>query len=123
MSKPDMILFLDGSRGIYIPQAFAESIKLPALSGLRDGDTLDILRVGPDHEFYWEAWEHVLNNATVTDDDGVEFSVYQDGDCWLVPKGMEWSDEEDGYVWPSEEDEHDGQPDEAQEWHDYDPDC
>lgn len=31
-----------------------------------------------------------------------------------------WSELE---PWPEEEPAHDGQPDEAQEWHDFDPDC
>ena len=35
-----------------------------------------------------------------------------------TPEGREQLREEGWYI-----DEHDGQPDEAQEWHDYDPDC
>jgi hypothetical protein len=30
----------------------------------------------------------------------VKYHVHQDGDCWLVPVGMTWDDEADGWRWP-----------------------
>lgn len=35
--------------------------------------------------------------ATLT---GERWSLYQDGALWLIPDGMEWSDEQEWYVWP-----------------------
>ncbi len=104
MTKPDPVLFLDDHRGIYIPRDFVESIVPEALSGV-DPENIEILKEGPDHEWYWEAWEDVMSKAVVTDKAGFKYSIYQDGACWLIPDGMEWSDEEDWYVWPAEDDD------------------
>ncbi len=62
-----------------------------------------ILDAGPDHEWYWESWTEVCDNAIVTDDKGIKYRIWQDGDCWLVPEGMEWSEENETYVWPTKE--------------------
>jgi hypothetical protein len=32
----------------------------------------------------------------------VQCTLHQDGDLWLIPVGMEWSDEQDAYVWPED---------------------
>jgi hypothetical protein len=93
MTKPEILLWLDDNRGIYIPRDFANSFVE------RDkhvqGVTLkqwDILEEGPGHEQYWDTWNEVLDNAIVTDDEGIKYSVYQDGICWLVPEGMIMND-------------------------------
>lgn len=80
-----VLLFAD-NRGIYIPQNYAEEIDHSKVNGV-DPDDLDILRAGPDHEWYWEAWENVLNNAEYTTEEGT-WRLYQDGDCWLVNDDM-----------------------------------
>jgi hypothetical protein len=74
------------------------------VAGVNDEDWA-ILEAGPDHGNYWDAWDMVEQNAVITDEQGTKYTVHQDGDCWLVPDGMEWSDEHDGFVWPSEETE------------------
>ena len=101
--KPDVKLWLDANRGIYIPQHFAQSFANPdaCVTGLCATDWAALLH-GPDHEWYWEAWQNVLNNAIVTDEHGVRHSVYQDGDCWLVPVGMIQETEEGAWSWPEE---------------------
>jgi hypothetical protein len=107
MTKPDMQLWLSDARGVYIPRDFAKCFI--------DRDTRDrhvkhvdaeywaTLEYGPEHEYYWETWDSVLNNARVVDENGVEFSLYQDGDLWLVPVGMEWDEDTETYVWPNED--------------------
>lgn len=108
MSKPNMLLWLSDSRGQYIPRDFAKSFadRAKDVSGVSDEDWA-ILEAGPDYttnSFYWEAWEIVCDKAVITDDKaGVKYTIWQDGDCWLVPIGMEWSDEENTFVWPDEE--------------------
>ena len=86
------ILFASDRHGIYIPQYFAESVDRTKLSGVSDED-LDILLSGPDHEHYWDAWNDVEQCAILTDDNGVTYSMYQDGDLWLVPTDHEWDEE------------------------------
>lgn len=103
-AKPDMVLFLSDARGIYIPRDFAQSIKRSALSGVTDED-MATLEAGPDHEWYWEAWDAVCQSAVITDEHGVRYHIYQDGDCWLVPEGMEWDERKECYAWPETDEE------------------
>lgn len=74
-------LFIDSSRGVYIPQSFAEEINPKDWTGI-DAEDLDVLRSGPDHESYWDAWQSVLDYAE-TKDGRV---LHQDGDLWLVAR-------------------------------------
>lgn len=101
-SKPQPILLLSDSRGVYIPRDFAREVKRECVSGLAP-DVLPILEAGPDHECYWDAWTIAESNARVTDPTtGVVYTVHHDGDCWLIPAGMEWSEETEFYTWPGE---------------------
>lgn len=101
--KPDMILWLNDARGIYIPRDFAKSFdnRDEHVTGVSPEEWA--ILEDPNHEHYWDVWSDVLNNATVTDNDGVKFTLHQDGDLWLIPEGMEWSDEDDTFVWPKEQ--------------------
>ena len=81
--------YADSARGIYIPQFFAESIKRECVSGVSEEDW-NILESGPDHEQYWDAWTDVLDNAELTDSSGVVWTLYQDGDLWLIPESFDW---------------------------------
>jgi hypothetical protein len=74
-------LFLDGNRGVYIPQHFAEAIDVQDWTGI-DAEDLDVLRAGPDHESYWDAWQTVLDHAETLDGR----VLHQDGDLWLVAR-------------------------------------
>ena len=107
-TRPEMLLWLSDARGICIPRDFAASFadRAKSVSGVSDEDW-SILEAGPDHEWYWEAWAKVCDNAKVTDDKGNAYFVYQDGDCWLVPVGMEWnwSEAGDWFQWPREDED------------------
>lgn len=82
----DSILFADESRGIYIPQHFVESFDVFQNDLLNvDRDDLNTIANGPDDEYYWEAWQQILDNAIVRDHNGKEYTMYQDGDLWLIP--------------------------------------
>jgi hypothetical protein len=95
------VLWLNDARGIYIPRDFANSFadRAKHVANVSD-ETWAILESGPDHEAYWDAWADVTDNARVTDKHGNVFTVYQDGDCWLIPLGMEWDDANDWFIWP-----------------------
>ncbi len=80
MKQPDKIeVLLDSCRGIYIPRDFAiecgETWNIPQKS-------IDIL-MNPDHEWYWEEWQHVLDTATCTLDRHT-YTLHQDGDLFAV---------------------------------------
>jgi len=79
----DAELFLSDARGQYIPRDFAESVRRELVSGVSEEDW-NILLAGPDHEWYWEAWNSVEQSAVI-DDGNRKFRLYQDGDLWLVP--------------------------------------
>jgi len=85
-------LYASDNRGIYIPQYFAESIQRECLGGVSNED-MQILLDGPEAEYYWDAWDTVLDNAILTDKNGKRWSLYQDGDLWLVPE--DWIPEGD----------------------------
>ena len=86
-------LLLYDSHGIYIPQNFAGSFGcLWRVEGMSEEQWV-ILEAGPEHEWYWETWEEVLNNAVITNPTTHErFTLYQDGDLWLIPVDAEWPD-------------------------------
>jgi hypothetical protein len=104
-TKPEPLLWLSDSRGVYIPRDFATCFadRDKHVSGVHMEYWLT-LEAGPDHEWYWEAWQDICDNAIVTDESGVRYRLHQDGDLWLIPEGMEWSHDRDWYQWPSEED-------------------
>ena len=78
-------LILSSARGIYIPRDFATDygacIKSDELA-----DDLTCLERGPDDEYYWEAWDRVLDGAVLVDTDGREFTLFTgiDGDIFLL---------------------------------------
>lgn len=111
-AKPDMMLWLSDSRGVYIPRDFANSFvdRAKHVSGVA-AENWEILEAGPDivddsgervECYYWDAWQEVCDSAVVTDDKGHKYTIWQDGDCWLVPEGMKWNDETDSFDWPDE---------------------
>ena len=80
--KPDTIQILfDGSRGIYIPQEFAQYCD--HWCGLSDW-ARGVLTAGPNHPDYWFAWEQVLENAYFIDSGKREFTLHQNGDLFAV---------------------------------------
>jgi hypothetical protein len=104
MTKPDPILFLDDSCGVYIPRDFAEEIDRGCVHGV-DAETWAVLEAGPDHPEYWDAWTDVTEYAIVTDPTtGAEYRVVHDGDCWLIPVLMAWNDKTEQYEYPNDED-------------------
>jgi hypothetical protein len=92
------VLLISDQWGIYIPQRFAELEFESPLDIVSNADEFAILEDGPDHEWYWEAWETVLRTCIMRDRDGLDYYLYQDGDLWAIPVGgpfpvgTEWED-------------------------------
>jgi hypothetical protein len=101
----ESLLWLSDNRGVYIPRDFANSFadRAKHVRGVSE-ENWAILESGPDHEWYWEAWTEVCDNAIVTDENGAEYTVYQDGDCWLIPRDWEWSEDNNCFQAPESED-------------------
>ena len=89
----DALLFADSSRGVYIPQHFAESVNREYVFNVND-EQYTILNSGPEQEGYWDVWVEVLDGAILIDSDGRKWQLWQDGDLWLIPSDWqpnEWS--------------------------------
>ena len=101
--RPVVVLLIGDERGQYIPRSFAtlwdKEERTKRVANVSDDDWA-ILEAGPDHSEYWDTWQEVCDNAIVTNALGVQYHVYQDGDCWLIPYGMTWDEEADGWRWP-----------------------
>jgi len=82
MKLDNVEILLSDARGIYIPRDFIQGFDLTKWYGISESD-VEILQ-DPDNEFYWEAWESVLNNAKFKSDDGRVFSLWQDGDLFAI---------------------------------------
>lgn len=77
-----MELLLSDSRGVYIPRDFVNEFDLTKFEGINPDDVTTI-KSGPDHEWYWESWEMILQNSEYRED-GYTWRLHQDGDLWLV---------------------------------------
>ena len=91
VQEDKVILFADGAYGIYAPQRFVERLNRDkvTIEGFCP-DSWRAVKAGPDHEWYWEAWEDITQNCTfVSNETGAEYYIYQDGDVWLVDKTAE----------------------------------
>ena len=75
-------LLLTDARGVYIPINFAQCFDRKAW-GLTKTDLIP-LKKGPEHEWYWDAWDAVLNKAEFTCGEGHKWTLHQDGDLWAV---------------------------------------
>ena len=89
------ILYADSAHGQYIPQYFAESVNRYTIACWSEWlSDLDALCRGPEKcEFYWDIWDGMLNSLVLHDSsNGQDYSLYQDGDLWLVP--VDWNPED-----------------------------
>jgi hypothetical protein len=76
----EAVLYASDSRGIYIPQHFAESYNGNKWL-LINSESIDALKLGPhDCEDYWDIWHEVLDSAETV----CGGSLHQDGDLWVV---------------------------------------
>jgi hypothetical protein len=75
-----LCLLINDGHGIFIPQAFAENFAKP-WSYISEQD-LTILKEGPHHPEYWDAWSDVMGSAFLLDTEGKQWHLWQDGDLW-----------------------------------------
>jgi len=87
-------LLISDSQGIYIPQLFCEKFDLKAWNLKKSDEDVKSCLSGPDdNEWYWEAWDAILNKASHKDNFGKEWHLHQDGDLFAVHY-EEFKDEE-----------------------------
>ena len=74
-------LLLADRNGVYIPKYFVEQYADMWDVNYEDRETCAL---GPDvdNEWYWEAWQNILDSATYIDEQGKIWHLWQDGDLW-----------------------------------------
>lgn len=102
-ARPEPLLWLGDNRGVYIPRDFAlcwaDGARDKHVSGVRPEVWAALEDANGDG--YWDAWTELCARARVTID-GITYHVWQDGDCWLVPVDMPWSDDLGFFAWPDD---------------------
>jgi len=109
MNLQKSIFLLDGRRGTYIPQEFAEDMLNENLHSYRFTSTslvlvqmLNELAKGQDNEFYWENWNDLLcfynEIRKMSTNELFYLTQGEDGDLWLVHEDEleEWNAYESG---------------------------
>lgn len=97
---------LSDARGIYIPRDFVQGFAIEckeedkqaaidgkAWKGIKANDV--IVCNDPDHEWYWDAWDSILNNAYWIDSEGHKWTLHQNGNLWAIRDDMteeEWEE-------------------------------
>lgn len=82
---------VDSHHGIYIPQVFITDFE--GWKNIKEEDA-DILKDGPEHEYYWDAWDTVLQNAYFADGCTI-WRLHQDADLFAIPEFIYQDDEDD----------------------------
>ena len=79
-------ILLNDSNGIYIPQLWAAGLIETDCPQLNiDWSDVQTIQAGPDHELYWQAWDDITQSYEATDDQGIKWTLYQNGDLWELP--------------------------------------
>ena len=73
-------ILVSDHHGIYVPQVFVNDTDIKMWDNI-SSDDWEIVREGPDHEWYWESWNTITNNATYSEGGNV-WRLFQDGDLW-----------------------------------------
>jgi hypothetical protein len=90
----DPVLVISDTWGIYIPQRYCSHIDEEIAEEMHiPFEDVQICQAGPDHEWYWESWDIICQNAEWISD-GVKWGLHQDGDLWEVPEGFSFEDED-----------------------------
>lgn len=87
-----IVCLLDGARGVYIPQGFAECYNHKIWNYSEKDEK--VLLEGPYYEYYWETWADVLDAAYCIDEDGKTWTLYQDGDLFAYREDHDFYEEE-----------------------------
>jgi len=74
-------ILLSDARGVYIPQDFIADCG-DTWEGIDPTDAA-CCEAGPDGEWYWEAWQNILDSAHITFGDDT-YRLHQDGDVFAV---------------------------------------
>jgi hypothetical protein len=90
MKTLEPILLIDENQGVYIPKVFCEQCNPDNSFWVWDYENDGEILLNPEHELYWEVWDEILNNAFYHNpDENIKYTLYHNGDLWLIPEGYE----------------------------------
>lgn len=93
-TTPEPVLVLLDNHGVYIPQLWCEDIDKTEAERIGiSWDDVKTCQSGPDAKWYWEAWDSILDSASVVDEHGTTWTLHQNGDLWKVPTGFDFGGE------------------------------
>jgi len=90
-------LLVNDAHGQYIPQIFCQQYKPYITNFEKVKDDFEIVLKGVDEEFYWDAWDDLLNNMEVTNDKGEKVTIGylpESCDLWAIPEGYDYDNED-----------------------------
>jgi len=83
---PKLLLLADSAKGQYGPQYVVLNHNLTC--AISDNqileDAIKIVRIGPTHEDYWDAWADIVSVAYTGDEGALYWLESHDGDIWAV---------------------------------------
>lgn len=86
-------ILLGDSRGVFIPRDFIDCYDVNVWNLDENDKDVQALRDGPDNEWYWDAWDSVLNKAKHVDKNGYVWFLHQEGDLFAYCKDLMTDDE------------------------------
>lgn len=85
---PEPVLVLADSHGVYIPQLWCSDLAREDCADLGiSWEDVRCCQCGPYEEWYWEAWQAILDSCQMTDEHGTVWRLHQDGDLWEIADG------------------------------------
>lgn len=88
-------IIVSSHHGQYVPQVFA--LEYQNWKNISNED-MDILVQGPDHEWYYETWFNVMNEASFTDTNGNKWVLYEDGDLFAICEELMTEQEKQNFL-------------------------
>lgn len=86
-------ILIDSSSGQYIPLRFINEMKLDLITGV-DQETIDDIKKGPDHEFYYDSFDRLLCNAISSYSNKTwRFNYNEDGDLCAYSQNYIFTDQ------------------------------
>jgi hypothetical protein len=86
-------IIVGDSQGVYIPESFVNNWS-EGWSAIEPED-VKIIEEGPEADFYWDAWDNILRDAFLVDQNGREWHLYQDGDLFAYCEELMTEEEKD----------------------------
>lgn len=76
-------ILVSSNHGVFIPQIFINDFNLSKFNIVLSDYDKKVLQ-DASHEWYWEIWQTIENNALYIDSDKNEYTLMLDGDLFMI---------------------------------------